>query len=131
MSEFVEDEAFKSQTWGGRGKENTCPLSLKKTRAKRSNSAALDLPSKRPRLPLKPILSGAKGAEAGPSTSWFDFSSSDYSEMAVPFVPANTKKNNEWAYNGVRIAIFGFRTIFVLRILLRKLRGIYLYWDSG
>ena len=27
------------------------------------------------------------------------FSESDYSDMAVLFVPSNTKKNNEWAHN--------------------------------
>ena len=62
-------------------------LSLKKSRARSSGDAATPS-AKRPRQALQPT-NGRFNA----------VSESEYSEMAVPFVPSNTKKNDDWAYN--------------------------------
>ena len=52
---------------------------------------------------MKPITN-EPAASAG--SSRFDFTKADegrYSAMSVPFVPANTKKSNEWAYKNFQL----------------------------
>ena len=95
MNEYVGDTAFQQSESANsikKGKENALSLSLKKLR---TSSAP---PPKRPRTTLQPI----SGNETAPAR--FDFG--HYDEMSVPFVPKNTKKNNQWAYKrGLRIEI--------------------------
>ena len=81
MDDFVDSTAFK------KGKENRFrPLSLAHKKKSRVNAP----PTKRPCL---------QSSENKAVADRFDFSKDDaYSEMAVQFVPKNTKKNNDWAY---------------------------------
>ena len=88
MNKYVGDKSESTANSIKKGKENALSLSLKKSR---TSSAP---PPKRPRTTLQPI----SGNETTPSR--FDFSKEDrYGEMSVPFIPKNTKKNNQWAYN--------------------------------
>ena len=85
MSEFVEDGAFLT----GKLKENK-PVSLKKKS------------SKRPWFVLKPIPTPVfeVKADAQSSSSRFSIQTKEkYEKMSTPFVPGNTKKNNDWAYS--------------------------------
>ena len=61
-------------------------------------------PPKCSRQTLKPICGNKPAATA--DSSRFDFSKTDegtYAEMSVPFIPENTKKNNEWAYKNFQL----------------------------
>ena len=74
------------QTRGCKGK-TLLSLSLKKSRARSSGDAAAPS-AKRPRQALQPTNDRFNAV--------FE---SKCSEMAVPFVPSNTKKYDDWAYN--------------------------------
>ena len=106
MSEFVESNAF----CVAKGKENK-PLSLKKSRPsskplslKKSWPSSTYTSIKRPRLALEPIPGPTAALEdaatAHNSSDRFCFQGKEkYTEMSIPFVPTNTRKNNDWAYN--------------------------------
>ena len=63
-------------------------LSLKKCRGNSSVIPSGGPAAKRPRKALKP--------SNGQVSAISDF---DYGDISVPFVPSNTKKNNDWTYN--------------------------------
>ena len=79
VSEPERTKACKGKTW--------LSLSLKKSHVRSSGDAATPS-AKRPRQALQPT-NGRFNA----------VSVSEYSEMAVPFIPSNTIKNDNWAYN--------------------------------
>ena len=89
MSDFVDSSAFCD------GKENRA-LSLLLRKKRKSPTSPSTSPSSSKRSTLGPVADNT-----GSSSSRFDFSKSppSYSGMAVKFVPTNTKKNNDWAYN--------------------------------
>ena len=80
MDDFVESEAFEKR------KQNL-PLCLKRTRARTAGVCTEAAPTKRRCL-----------AAVSNNVDRFDFSKDgSYSEMSVPLVPKNTKKNDDWA----------------------------------
>ena len=99
MSEFVDGSAFCKEADTDapkpKGKENRkLSLSLNRKNKSRVSSAP---PPKRARA-LQPICDNE--ANTADSSSRFDFSKREcYDDMAVKFVPENTRKNNGWAYN--------------------------------
>ena len=79
MSEFVTADAFD---------ENVEPTKRKSRRSltlKRKTVSTASSCAKKPRKALRPRNE--------------TISEADYSDMAAPFVPSSTKKNNQWAYN--------------------------------
>ena len=95
MSEFETADMFVENCEPTTARKSLT-LSLKKRRGKSSvvpSAFPPDVPSggplaKRPRKALEP------------SNGRFSASSElDYGDMCVPFVPSNTKKNNDWAHN--------------------------------
>ena len=94
MSDFVDSSAFRDDASAkAKGKENRLSLSL--SRKKKSQAMSATSP-KRSRLSVKQ----ASGNEVALNNTRFEFKKTDsYKEMSVRFVPQNTKKNNNWAYN--------------------------------
>ena len=80
MSEFVTADAFDENVEPTKRKSRRLSLTLKRKTVSTASSCA-----KKPRKALRPRNE--------------TISEADYSDMAVPFVPSSTKKNNQWAYN--------------------------------